>query len=211
MRVYDISVKIDEQLPVWPGDPAVSIVQEVSMATGDSYNLHRLHISAHTGTHIDAPLHFLDGGKTIGDIPLEYLIGPAQVVEIPERVHAIDAAVIQAAGIVPGVKKILFKTTNSRLWNSGRTFHEEYTALNTDGAQALAELGVHLVGVDYLSVSVYDDISQPHIILLQEDVVLLEGIDLSDVDAGIYELICLPLKLNDIEGAPARAILRRNE
>ena len=209
MQTYDISVKIDEQLPVWPGDPAVVIKQDVSMDDGEMYNLHSLQISAHTGTHIDAPLHFLAQGKPIGAIPLDYLIGPAQVIEIPDEVHAIDAEIIRQCGIVSNVKKVLFKTANSQLWGKHNLFHEAYTALNSNGAKVLAEMDIHLVGVDYLSISVYEDTARPHILLLQKDVVLLEGINLSDVEAGIYELICLPLKLNDIEGAPARAILRR--
>lgn len=209
MRTYDISVAINAQLPVWPGDPAVSIQQAVSMAAGDLYNLSYLNISAHTGTHIDAPLHFLHQGKPIGDIPLEHLVGPAQVVAIADDIRYIDADVIKQAGIVPGAKKILFKTINSILWGKSSQFFENYTALNTSGAQALVDLGVHLIGIDYLSVSVFDDTIKPHILLLSQDIVLLEGCDLSAVEPGAYELICLPLKLNEIEGSPARAILRR--
>jgi arylformamidase len=170
-----------------------------------------LHISAHTGTHIDAPLHFLEDGGSIGGIALERLIGPVQVVEVPVGTSCINAAVIEALPIQSGVERILFKTSNSSLWGKGNQFDETYTALDTSGAEKLVDLGIHLVGIDYLSISIFEDVMQPHIILLSKEVVILEGCDLSNVQPGMYTLICLPLKINSSEGAPVRAILMQEE
>jgi arylformamidase len=211
MQLFDISVSIQADLPVWPGDPAVDLQQAASMAQGDTYNLSYLHMSAHSGTHIDAPLHFIDRGNPVGSIALERFIGPVQVISIPKGMQRIDANIIDQLAIQPGMERILFKTDNSALWKNGKDFYESYTALDSSGAQRLIDLGVHLVGIDYLSISVYDDLIQPHVILLSRNVIILEGCDLSGVREGLYKLICLPLKVDSCEGAPVRAILLKED
>lgn len=211
MKILDISVNVDSDSPVWSGDPAVRIESAASIQNGDSYNLSYLHISAHTGTHIDAPLHFLEHGGSIGSIALERMMGPVQVVEIPVGNHRINEAVIGDLPIQAGVERIIFKTSNSALWGKGNQFHEAYTALDSSGAEKLVDLGIQLVGIDYLSISIFEDVMQPHILLLSKGIVILEGCNLSNVQPGIYSLICLPLKINSIEGAPVRAILMQEE
>jgi arylformamidase len=211
VKILDISVNVDASLPVWSGDPAVKIEGAASIKNGDSYNLSYLHISAHTGTHIDAPLHFLEDGGSIGSIALERMIGPVQVVAIPAGTFRINAAMIEKLPIQKGVERILFKTSNSALWGKGNLFYEDYTALDVSGAKKLVDLGIQLVGIDYLSISIFEDTIQPHILLLSKGIVILEGCDLSNVPPGTYNLICLPLKVNAIEGAPVRAILIQDE
>ena len=206
MDIYDISVPINHDLTVWAGDPPVHINQE-SFVEKDGYNLHRLNISAHTGTHIDAPLHFLENGGNIGTIPLDQLIGPVVVVEIPESVTRITDQIISKLNIPESAERILFKTSNSKLWERGPEFVDSYVALDSSGARALLERNIKLVGIDYLSISVMVDLVQPHKMLLSNRVVILESCNLLDVPAGEYQLVCLPLKVNGIEGAPVRAIL----
>ncbi|MBI9050515.1 MAG: cyclase family protein [Anaerolineaceae bacterium] len=211
MKIYDISVLVNEKLLVWPDDPPVELIQAASIENGDGYNLNRLKISAHIGTHIDAPLHFFEQGKNIGSIALETLIGPVQVVEIPAEIQRINSKIIDQLNIKHDVKRLIFKTENSKLWGRTQDFYESYTALDTSGAGRIVELGITLVGIDYLSISIFSEITKPHMILLSKDIVILEGCDLSDVPAGEYQLICLPLKVNEIEGAPVRAVLITEE
>jgi arylformamidase len=161
-----------------------------SIADGDGYNLSRLDFGAHTGTHVDAPVHFIDGASAAESLPLEVLIGPCVVVE---GIQAPD-----------GAERVLFKTTNSELW-ARDTFAEDFESLDAAMAQALVDKGVRLVGIDYLSIG--DE--EAHRILLGAGVVSVEGLDLRGVEPGAYELICAPLKLVGCDGAPARVFLRR--
>jgi arylformamidase len=209
--VYDISLPITEDIVVWPGDPKPTIRQLSSIEEGHSSNLSQIRLSVHTGTHIDAPRHFLEDGKTIGEIPLEKLIGKALVVVLPDSVSLITKAVLQAyidPVFLRAVKMVLLRTRNSTQGLLMKPeFDENYVALDTSGAQFLASFDLDLVGVDYLSIAAFKDTTLPHRVLLEKDVVLLEGINLADVPEGIYNLTCLPLNLTDCEGAPARAIL----
>jgi arylformamidase len=161
----------------------------------------------HTGTHVDAPVHFLENGKAIEDLPLKTLIGRAYVVELA-KAKVLDEATLEAAGIPPRTRRVLFKTRNSELWAQGRkSFYEDYVALDATGARWLASKGFHLVGIDYLSIAHYREPVEPHQILLSEGVVLLEGLNLDQVSQGRYTLYCLPMKILGSDGAPARAIL----
>jgi arylformamidase len=210
-RTFDISVPISTTSLIWPGDPVVTIRQMTSISNGAESNLSQIRMSVHTGTHIDAPAHFIEGGKTIGDIPLEKLIGEVLVVEMGEAIaviteeslinHPKHLAMMQA-------RKILFKTRNSQLWHEDPlVFNEDYVGIDTSGAAYLSKLDLDLIGIDYLSISPFNDLEKPHQILLGRDIVLLEGIDLSQVPAGVYQLYCLPMKLQACEGAPVRAVL----
>jgi arylformamidase len=209
MRTYDISLTISAELPVWPGDPAVKLERVEKMETGSRYNLTHLAMSAHTGTHVDAPFHFLGGEThTVEQLPLSLLIGRVYVLQLPDAVKLIDAAVLQHADIPPRTRRVLFKTCNSAIWASGdKKFHSDFTAVSPDGAQYLVERGVKLVGVDYLSVGPFKEGASTHEILLKAGIVIVEGLDLSQVSPGRYTLYCLPLKLAGADGAPARAIL----
>jgi arylformamidase len=165
-------------------------------------------LSVHTGTHVDAPHHFLNDGRTVESMDLAVLTGPARVVLIPDEVNIIDAAVLDEAEIPAGTERVLFKTHNSSLWQRGeKKFHPGFVSLSVEGADWLVEQGVRLVGIDYLSISPYKNSFPTHQALLRAGTAILEGVDLSYVPPGSYELYCLPLKLVGSDGSPARAIL----
>jgi arylformamidase len=207
-KIIDISLSISAALPVWPGDPPVWIERTSKMEEGGSANVTALRFGAHTGTHMDAPYHFLENGRTIDEIALEELIGLVQVLEIDAGVDLITAPVLDSLKIDPAVDKILFKTRNSILWSQkNSTFFEDYVAIDESAAHLLVNMGFHLVGIDYLSVAPYGDQTPVHRILLGSNVILLEGLNLADVQPGLYTLLCLPLKLAGSDGAPARAAL----
>jgi arylformamidase len=210
-RIIDITVPIKPGMTVWPGDPPVEVDRVCAISQGDESNVSRLRMSVHTGTHIDAPRHFLEDGKTIEQIPLEKLTGQAYVMVIGDDISVISKATLEhhpAYNALLKVRKVLFKTGNSMFWPDGTDeFQQNYVGLDASAAQFLAELGMDLVGVDYLSIAPFDETKEPHQILLSKEVVLLEGIDLSEVQEGYYDLYCLPLLLEGSEGAPARAIL----
>jgi len=208
MKIYDISLAISSQLPLWPGDPPFGLERVTSMEAGAHDNVSRLNMGVHTGTHVDAPFHFIRDGRTAESLSLSVLTGPALVVRIPDQVPLISAEVLEQAQIPSGEERLLFRTSNSALWGQGtREFHPGFVAIPADGAEWLVRRGVRLVGVDYLSVSPYQNSVPTHRTLLQEGVVILEGLDLSAVPPGKYTLYCLPLKLVGSDGAPARAIL----
>jgi arylformamidase len=215
MRLYDISVAIRPgETPTYPGDPGVEVEAWASILKGDAANVSMLHFGAHTATHIDAPAHFIEGAPGLPSLKLESLLGAAHVVAVPEDALAIDEE--HVAALVPReASRVLFKTRNSRFWaESGGHFRRDFTYLTPAAAHALAERGVRLVGIDYLSIEEFDSKDfAAHVALLTAGVVILEGLDLSAVAAGEYELICLPLKLDagSGDGAPARAVLRARE
>jgi len=211
MKIFDISLTISPSLPVWPGDPPILLEQVESMDAGAHANLSRFSASVHIGTHVDAPHHFLNDGRTIEQLPLEVLTGPCYVVQLPDGIEAITAEALEGMSLPSEPPRILFGTSNSRFWSRGETkFQEDFVAVTEDGAQWLVEHDIQLVGVDYLSVAPYDDSLPTHKILLQAGVVIVEGLDLSAVPRGFYDLYCLPLKILGAEGAPARAILIQN-
>lgn len=208
MKIYDISLTITPNLPVWPGDPSVILERISKMEEGKHNNVSTMALSAHAGTHVDAPYHFIADGKTIEQLSLDTLIGPAQVVELPPDCALITAEDLKKAGIAEGTIRVLLKTRNSRYWaQAGLPFQTDFTALSPDGAQYLVERGVRLVGIDYFSIAPFGDSIPTHRALLGAELVILEGADLSQVPAGHYQLYCLPLKLGGSDGAPARAVL----
>jgi arylformamidase len=205
--MLDISVPLSNQLPTWPGSPGVRIQRLQSMKEGADANVSRLDIDIHSGTHIDAPLHFIKDGKTTAEIPLERLVGPCQVVHLPGIPH-ITADDLARAGIHKDTTRLLLKTDNSRFWeNPHHTFQPDFCALKPDAAQWVVDQGIELVGIDYHSIQLYHDPIDTHVILLQAETIILEGLDLRVVTPGQYRLICLPLKIEGVEGASARAIL----
>jgi arylformamidase len=206
MRIYDVSVGIDPQMPVWPGDPSVELERMQAIAAGAHANISRLTCSVHTGTHVDAPVHFLDGAAGVESLPLKLLTGRAYVVNLPSA-KLIDEATLEAAGLPPRTRRVLFRTRNSELWAREKTFQTDFVAVDASGARWLVKKGVQLVGVDYLSVAPYGQGKETHRILLEAGVVIIEGLDLSRVTQGRYSLYCLPLKLVGSDGAPARVIL----
>lgn len=210
MKLYDITVAISPDLPVYPGDPPVRVERLQSLEAGDIARVSQLSLSTHTGTHVDPPFHFLPDGAPLDRVPLEVFIGPARVVDVGSA-HTITAETLTQLDL-RGVERVLFKTTNSRFWQTTTEFQHEFVALAIDAARYLVERGVRLVGIDYLSIEKFD-FEEPvvHRTLLGAGIVIVEGLDLSAVPPGDYELICLPLKLKDGDGSPARVMLRSND
>ncbi len=207
MTIYDITLTITPALPVWPGDPPVRLTQPSHLERGDICTITRLDMGAHTGTHLDAPAHFIRGGATAESLSLDVLIGPALVVDARGRGH-VTANVLETLVIPPGVQRLLLHTDNSAIWQRGEmAFVEQFTAITADGAQWLVDHGIRLVGIDYLSVGSFDDGIPTHQILLDAGVIAVEGLNLSAIEPGDYQLICLPIKLGGSDGAPCRAVL----
>jgi arylformamidase len=207
MRTYDITLTVSPQSIVWPGDPPVNMKRLSSIASGGSSNVTEISMSCHTGTHVDAPDHFLNNGKTVENLSIDLLFGRAYVLHLPD-VDLITASVLMNADIPPRTRRLLFKTRNSEYWaNGGTDFQKDFVGLSVDAAELLVERNVRLVGIDYLSIAPYKLGIPVHTILLNAGVVIVEGLDLSMVSQGRYTLHCLPLKLGGADGAPARAVL----
>ncbi len=214
MQIYDVSVPLSAELPTYPGDPGIEITNWSTLAEGEPANVSLLHFGAHSGTHVDAPAHFIPDGDKVPSLPLESLVGEVSVVAVPENIHVIDESFV-VANCVDAAQRILFKTRNSNFWDAPEAgFRDDYTHIDVSAARRLVEMRIRLVGIDYLSVERYQsDKFETHLMFLSNGVVVLEGLDLRAVTAGRYELICLPLKIagGHGDGAPARAILRTLE
>jgi arylformamidase len=205
-RIYDISVPIRSGGLVYPGNPEIEITLQQAVARGAGANVSSIRFGSHTGTHADAARHFFDDGQTVDKIPLERLIGPALLLGFADDVRAVTAADLRKQDL-KGRTRILLRTRNSALL-SKKEFAPDYTYLAPDGAQYLVDNGVELVGIDYLSIEQFHSgHHKTHRILLERSVVILEGLDLSVPSPGEYELICLPLRIEGCDGAPARAVL----
>jgi arylformamidase len=208
MKIYDVTFTVEQGMTVWPGDNPVQLYRQQKIEDGANANVSFLGLSVHTGTHIDAPFHFLKARYGVERIPLDLLVGEAQVVQIPTETKVIDAEVLKGIVILPGVRKILFKTSMSqRQVNLMQAFHTEFVAVAADAAQILVDMGINVIGIDYLSIAPYKNSRPTHEILLNANTLIIEGLNLADVDAGLYKLYCLPLKLKGSDGAPARVIL----
>lgn len=205
MDLIDITVPLRDGMVHYAGNPEIRITLAQSLAKGASANITRLDLGAHSATHVDAPLHFLEDGDAADSLPLEAMIGPAEIVDgtaIEEG--PIDEAALRGLEIPEGTERLLLKTRNSRLWAS-EEFTRDFVRLDGSGARYVIELGVRLVGIDYLSIGDAD----AHRELLSRGVVALEGLNLGEVEPGRYELVCLPLKIVGSDGAPARVVLIR--
>jgi arylformamidase len=209
MKIYDVTVPISEGVPIYSGDPAVRIESPSTIAVGDGANVSHLCFGAHTGTHVDAPNHFIEGTRRLHELELDKLVGRCTVVEIDAVVTAVLPEHLPP---MEGVERILFKTRNSLFWNDTSSgFREDFTYITPEAARILADKPLKLVGIDYLSVEKFGSTDfATHITLLEREIVILEGLDLRDVPAGNYEIVCLPLKYigGTGDGAPARTILR---
>jgi len=212
MNFFDITVPISTELPVYPGDPEIQLERIMSLDKGDIANVTQLCCSTHIGTHVDPPSHFIAGAAPLDQLPLEIFIGPARVIDVGD-VPAINASTLSRYDL-DGTTRILFKTRNSSFWppstDAGNTFREDFTYIEPGAARILVEHGMQLVGIDYLSVEEFNFVEpETHLILLGAGIVIVEGLALRDVPPGDYELICLPLKIKDGDGSPARAVLRK--
>ncbi len=203
-KIYDISMGIKNGMLTYPGDPGVEITREKTIGAGSSANISRYCMGSHTGTHIDPPFHFFPDGKAADLLPLDALVGPARVVEAP--VSEIDGNFLSGAG-VEGAVRVLFKTGNSSFCEDP-VFRKDFARLAPDGAEFLKRAGVKLVGIDYLSIEKFHSVDHAvHRLFLGGGIVIVEGLNLSDVAPGDYTLACLPLKIIGGDGAPARAVL----
>jgi arylformamidase len=202
----DISLPLDSELPTWPDSPGVRCTSRLSIERGDDANVTQLSMDVHSGTHVDAPRHFIDAGRTMDELGLDPFVGPAVVLDTGSA-EEIDAAILAAAAIPRGTRRLLLKTVNSGQPTRG-AFREDYAALTLDGAEWLVEsCELTLIGIDYLSIQRYTEPPDVHRTLLDSGLAILEGLHLTDIAPGAYELVCLPLRLVGVEGAPARAIL----
>ena len=211
MPIYDVSVPLSAATPTYPGDPGIEITQWLHLAKGDAANVSLINFGLHSGTHVDAPAHFIAGGARVDSLPFDSLLGVADVVEAPDHIAVIDESFV-AANCATGSQRILFKTRNSSFWaDTERGFREDYVYIDPAAARWLVAAGIKLVGIDYLSVEKFNSAGfQTHLAFLSSGVVIIEGLDLRAVSGGSYELICLPLKVagGGGDGAPARVVLR---
>ena len=205
-RIYDVSHSVATGGLVYPGNPEIDIELQQSVAKGAGANVSSISFGSHTGTHVDAAKHFFDDGQTVDEIPLEKLIGPATLLKFPDELKSIGAADLEKHDLGSHTR-VLLCTRNSGLLHQAE-FVKDYTFLAPDGAEYLVNRGVDLVGIDYLSIEQFHSgHHRTHLTLLQKKVVIVEGLDLSEPPPGEYELICLPIRLAGLDGAPARAVL----
>ena len=205
-KIIDVTVPLSAELPTFPGDPAFRLESTHRLADGEGYNVARLSLGTHTGTHVDAPFHFLPDGATVDALPLEILLGKARVVDLGGR-DSVDRADLEAVDLREDLR-VLLKTRNSGLLRQ-QAFQEDHVYLTPDAATYLAQVGIKLVGFDYLSIEKFGSRDfAAHRALLEAGVVIVEGLDLSDVEPGEYDMTCLPLRIAGGDGSPARVVLR---
>ena len=211
-ELIDISLGIGPDMLVWPGDPAVEIVRRLQIAKGDPANVSELHIGTHTGTHVDPPVHFIEGAEGIAGVSPEILTGPVVVAHLPDARTPLGPAELDTLDLPPGTARLVLRTSNSELWRLPRPipFPDTYACLSPEGARWIIRRGIRLIGVDFLSIEERGASTHPvHKELLRNGVVIVEGLDLGAVQAGQYQLMCLPLRVIDGDGGPARAFLVR--
>lgn len=209
-NIFDITFTVSDQLPIWPGSVPYSYHWSLQMPVAAN-NQSSFQMDSHLGTHLDAPLHFVNEGRPLQEIDLDKLIGKAWVAEIRDT-KIITAANLEAADIPADCRRLLLKTDNQFYWQEKlTTFQEDFCAIDKDAAQWIVDKGIVLVGIDYLSIQRFQDGPETHQVLLNAEIVIVETLNLQEVTPGLYELICLPLKLTDIEASPVRAVLRKIE
>jgi len=209
MEIFDISLPLTEDMIIWPGSSGFHIEWIKHVQKGDSVNNSKIICDAHSGTHIDAPLHYIRGGNSVEKLAIYDMIGCSVVADL-SNVSQITATDLEGLNLPENVQRLLLRTHNSELWKTGsKRFNVDYVGLSKDAAEWIVKRNVRLVGIDYLSVQRYFDSPDAHQTLLNAGVIILEGLNLSQIKPGMYELICLPLNIVGAEGAPARAILRK--
>lgn len=203
----DITYSISEKLPKWPGSVGYTSTRHLQIPPNIN-NSSSIQMDCHFGTHLDAPLHFVENGKPVDQLDLDKLIGEVFVAEI-RNARSITSDALEKAGIPENCKRLLLKTDNQEYWKKGISeFQEDFCSIDSSGAQWVVKKGIELIGIDYLSIQRYHDSPLTHTILLENEVIILETLNLEQVKPGKYELICLPIKLQGLEGAPVRALLK---
>lgn len=210
MKVHDATLALRPDMPTWPGEQAPRVEPLKRIARGDSSNVSVLILGDHTGTHVDPPLHFIDGADAVDALPADALVGPCQVLGYEGDDH-ISQKWLEGAGVAPGVERVLFRTRNSARWiDPDAGFDKDFLALDETAAHWLVQRGIRLVGIDYLSIEPFGSgkLGHPvHVALLRAGVVIVEGLDLHDVKPGPYEVVCAPLPIHGGTGSPARVFL----
>jgi len=210
MEIIDCSIPLSAKTPVFPGDESFSLNRVAEFSARDDVELSHFSASTHSGTHIDAPAHFIPGGKKLNEIPIERLVGKVRVVEIFDS-ECITLDSLQKYDL-QNSRRIFFKTRNSQLWHTHpHEFIQDFVYLGEDAARYLAGLELFMVGIDYLSIDSAESENYPaHILLLEKEILIVEGLNLSEVSTGTYDLVCAPLKIENAEAAPARVLLLKN-
>jgi len=209
--IYDVSVPIANGMPVWPTDPPLKLTPQAHRSRDGSHTVHvtTIEMGSHTGTHIDAPFHFVEGGRKLDEIPVRDLVGPVSVIQVT-GVPSITRQHLKSLSW-KNVERVFFKTDNSEHWNDG-VFFERFVYLEPDAAEFLVQRNIRLVGIDYLSIDPYKSEKHPtHFVLLGHNVIIIEGLNLSRVPPGRYQMVALPLNLQGADGAPTRVILMEND
>ncbi len=205
MSIVDISVRLYKGMPEWPESIGLNHEWVNRLDRGDNSNDSTLKCDVHLGTHVEAPLHYIEGGTSVDALSLDMLCGPVFIADLTDA-DSIGKSELSSLSLPSGTKRIIFKTGNSAFWSKG-DFNPDFTALTEDGAEWLVKKEICLAGIDYLSIQRYHGAPNVHRILLEAGIIILEGLDLTDALPGQHELVCLPLKLSGAEGAPARAVL----
>ena len=206
----DVSMPIDGDLLVWPGNPTIQLSESQRIARGDASNVSELRIGTHSGTHVDPPVHFVEGATGVDRVPLDVLIGPCWVADVTGRRGTLGAGDLDALGVPAGTDRLLLRTDNSELWRTMPTkFPESFTSIGADAAGWIVARGIRLVGIDFLGIEARGALGHPtHVELLSNGVVIVEGLNLGQVTAGEHDLVVLPLRIVDGDGGPARAVVR---
>lgn len=204
MKTYDISLPLSENTPRWPG--SIGFHRSETTHKDPYIRNSTIHMDVHCGTHLDAPSHHIIDGTPIDEINLKRCIGPAQVIDCT-GLEAITSETLSLKNFEPGISRVLFKTDNSDIWNQKKKDSTQTVGLSLDAAVWLVDHNIEFIGIDWLSIQRYNDYPDVHQYLLEKEIIILEGIDLSVIDPGIYYLICLPMKIEGGEAAPARVIL----
>jgi arylformamidase len=203
----DISIRLAPGMPTWPGSHGLRLERSRSFEAGDTENVTRLDMDVHCGTHVEGPLHFINDGQAVDEFALSVFVGHAWVAHLPHA-RAIGSPELIGAGLPDRIERLLIRTGNSAFWaDQSHTFRTDFAALTPDASTWIVDRGIRLIGVDYLSVQLFDGDPETHRILMRGGVAILEGLNLSEVAPGDYRLTCLPLRLTGVEAAPARAIL----
>ncbi len=203
----DITLPLHNNMPIWPGSLGIRVTQTGYRSRGDGANFSRLDTDVHVGTHVDAPYHYFDEGKTVEELDLSVLMGPCYVAAV-EGVDKITAADLENRDLPADITRLLLKTDNSRLWAENHTeFKKDYVAPTPDAAGWIVDRGIELIGIDYCSIQRFGGSDRTHEVLLKNEVIILETVNLNNVEEGRYDLYCLPLKIEGADGAPARAVL----
>ncbi len=208
-KLHDISLTLGRDTLVWPGDPPIEVTPKLRISQGDPANVSELRLGTHSGTHVDPPVHFVEGAPAIDQLALHRVVGPALVADLGDANGPIGPVELERLGLSADITRLLLRTSNSNLWRSLPVeFPDTYACLSPEGAKWIVQNGIGLVGIDFLSIEERGAAEHPvHHILLENGVVIVEGLDLGNVDPGPYTLVCLPLKVVDGDGGPARAVL----